>query len=163
MKLKKKYFNINGYVAKNYVVAIGARGFTQSFLQGQSLGVSALITGQSVVADNVFYYWFLNEEGSQYTWLFPVGNNLWNIGIWERNPCNDIKRQLLEWEEEILSNKFPWGYDYVTKTKGEFLGHIDQRENGMLGVGDFAGKCNPQNGGGIIGAINSAVSLVKKL
>ena len=31
------------------------------------------------------------------------------------------------------------------------------------GVGDFAGKCNPINGGGIIGAIDSAIELTQAI
>ena len=163
INVQNEYCFIHGYTGVNYVVAAGARGLHSTSIQGQSFAISALIYGEASFSDNMFYYWFLGEDDSQYTWLFPIGDNLWNVGLWQRKPNNNIKDKFHIWMKKYLIPHFTHGYDYRMKLRGEFLGHIDQTKDGIHGVGDFAGKCNYRNGGGIIGAIQSAINFVENL
>ena len=96
----------------------------------------------------------------KYFWAFPIGDYLWNVGIWSRNYDKGLKRLYNESLNEYFLSKVIGDWEYLRKPKAEFLGHYDQRNDGLYmkdGIGDFAGCCNPVNGGGIHYAIKSAV------
>ena len=151
---------VNNYKAYNFVCAVGARGIGNNIPKGQSVGISAQIVGQSILASDKFYFWYYSDSEDKYFWLFPIGRNLWNVGVWFKKPDSSMKRDFINGMEKILKPYFKLGYSYKILPKGEFLGNIDQRNidgNCCDGIGDFAGKNNIKNGGGIIYAIESAI------
>lgn len=151
---------VNNYKAYNFVCAVGARGINNHIPKGQSVGISAQIVGQSILESDKFYFWYYSDSEDKYFWLFPIGRNLWNVGVWFKKPDSSMKRDFINGMEKIIKPYFKLGYSYKILPKGEFLGNIDQRSiagNYCDGIGDFAGKNNIKNGGGIIYAIESAL------
>ncbi len=151
---------VNSYKSFRVVWAIGARGIKGTVPKGQSMGISAQITGTSNLAADKFYYWYYTHGDDKYFWVFPIGKDLWNIGVWFRHPENIMKKDFDEGIERYVKPNFTSGFEYKYLPKGEFLGNIDQRNLCILyknGIGDFAGRNNSKNGGGIIGAIQSAI------
>ena len=166
VKFVGKIFHVNErYLAKNFVVATGAGGFLKKTPRGQSFGLSVLIKGFSLLASDKFYFWYGDDSGDKYCWLFPVGAELWNAGIWQKIPDAQMSKNFSTWLEKITREYFPKNFAYASKIRGSFLGNVDQRDNGLFssGLGDFAGRNNILNGGGIIGAIESAIEFAQKI
>ena len=117
------------------------------------------------MSDDKFYYWYYDTSDDRYCWLFPIGNELWNVGIWNRSQQVDIREKLSNWLKKLEDIYFPSGINYVTKIRGAYLGNLDQRDDRIFanGIGDFAGKNNMKNGGGIIGAIQSAIDVANAM
>lgn len=161
-----KVYEVNGYQARNIVLAIGARGLGQSFTKGQSIGISAQILGESTLKADVFYFWYYENTEDKYFWVFPIGNKLWNVGIWFRYPNRNAKYEFDACWSNILDEYFKHDYVFVIRPKGEFLGNVDLRYSGIEfvnGIGDFAGTNNIKNGGGIYKAIKSALNFVEEV
>lgn len=159
-------FNINSFVSKRFVSAVGARGLYGIIPHSQSVGISAHITGTTELRTDRFHYWYYTESDDRYFWIFPIGKNLWNIGLWYRKAESTMKCDFDRCVSKIVSHYFVNGYDWVILPKGEFLGNTDLRcQNNIScdGIGDFAGLNNKLNGGGIIQAIQSAIEYSKSV
>lgn len=157
---------VNNYKAHNFVSAVGARGIENKVPKGQSVGISVQITGHSSLPSDRFYYWYYSGSKDKYFWMFPIGKDLWNVGVWFKRPDSSMKRDFDYCIKNILLPYFKDGYDYKIPPRGEFLGNVDQRNlHGKYydGIGDFAGKNNIKNGGGIIYAIESAIEYASKM
>ncbi|MGL5712731.1 MAG: NAD(P)/FAD-dependent oxidoreductase [Paraclostridium sp.] len=155
---KNDLYTINGYESYNFVCAVGARGINVSSLKKQTVGISAQIKGKSNLESNKFYYWYYSDTDEKYFWIFPIGKDIWNIGVWFRNPDKTMKTEFEDGINKFVNPNFNLGYEYIKLPKGEFLGNIDQRDFNIVdGIGDFSGNNNIKNGGGIIGAIKSAI------
>ena len=157
---------INNYIAKYIIMASGAIPFAGGEIsRKQSIGYSAQVKADMLLDDHKFYYWYYSEnDESKYFWAFPIGDGLWNIGVWSRYWYQDIRHDYNMCVRNILNQYMPNGFEYYRKPRAEFLGHVDQRKCSEMysnGIGDFAGNCNPLNGGGIIGAIESAIMFAK--
>lgn len=152
---------VNGYCGKNVVYACGARGLKEQYTSGQSIAISTIIHGKCTLANDVFHYFYLDDTEEKYVWAFPVGDALWNVGLWSSKPYSQMKKDFNDFFETNIKNCFNKGYSVIESLKGEFLGNIDQRKqyNVKYGIGDFAGLNNPKNGGGITQAIESAMEL----
>lgn len=160
-------YKIANFWSKEVVWATGAKSTWGAVIEGQSIGYSGQIYAKSKLASNLFHYWYYEKDNeNKYFWSFPIGENLWNVGIWSRNPFPEMKKEYNSCLENLFVVTIDGEWKYHRIPKAEFLGHIDQRENNQFmryGVGDLAGKCNPKNGGGIIGAIESSIELTEKL
>ena len=155
-------YTINGYQGGKFVCAVGARGLWNGVPKGQSVGISAQISGECSLPDDRFYYMYHTSGDDRYLWMFPIGDSLWNIGVWFRVQNSMIVRDYRESLRRWIKPCFPQGYRLVTKPRGEFLGNVDQRNlygNRFSGIGDFAGTNNIKNGGRILPAIRSAIAL----
>ncbi len=157
-------YNINGCLVKKVIWAIGAKSPSGNAIKGQSIGYSGQIFARSTLPENLFHYWYYeNGCDTKYFWAFPIDENLWNVGVWSRYPHRRLKSDYDRCLEKYFLNTILGVWEYSKRPEGEFLGHIDQRKldfRHINGIGDFAGMCNPKNGGGIIGAIESAVRFV---
>ena len=160
-----EYYIANGYHSKDIVMASGARQLTGKLLKGQSIGYSGQICAKSILDINMFYYWYY-ETGNdkKYFWAFPIGVDLWNVGIWSRYPFKNLKYDYNECLKKYFLANIVGQWTYYREPKAEFLGNVDQRCSNLIlknGIGDFAGKCSSVNGGGIIGAIDSAIEFAR--
>lgn len=160
-------YKIDNYLAKDIVWAIGARNRYGMTVAGQSIGYSGQIYAKTYITPNIFHYWYYESGNDEkYFWAFPIGKNLWNVGVWSRYPFGDMKKEYNRCLGKIFLSTVQGKWKYFRMPKAEFLGHIDQREKETYlkyGIGDFAGTCNPLNGGGIIGAIDSAIQFVQNV
>lgn len=152
---------VNGYCGKNVVYACGARGLTEQYTHGQSIAITTIIQGECILEDDMFHYFYLDNTAERYVWAFPVGDMLWNIGLWSSKPYSQIKKDFNDFFETNIKKCFKKGYTVIESLKGEFLGNVDQRNlyPAKYGIGDFAGLNNKKNGGGITQAIESAIDL----
>lgn len=155
--------DICGCPVKEIVWTAGAKPFPGSPVNGQSIGYSGQILAKTPLLDNIFHYWYY-EMGcrTKYFWAFPIGENLWNVGVWSRFPNKKLKSDYERCLKEYFLGDIQGSWEYYRVPRGAFLGHVDQRgARYSNGAGDFAGMCNLQNGGGIIGAVKSAVEFAK--
>lgn len=163
----KGVYCVNKFKSNNIIWASGSRSINGLIHQNQSIGISAQIKAKLNLQQNKFYYWYYDDKSlNKYFWAFPIGDNLWNIGLWSRTPYKGMKNDYIECVQKYISDMFFIKEEYFRVPKAEFLGHFDQRNEQThmrYGVGDFAGMCNPQNGGGIIYAIKSAIDLADSL
>lgn len=158
------YYQVNEHYAHHIISATGARGFIGKGHIGQSYGISAQLIGKCLLSPHTFYYWYPTSSDTKYFWIFPIGKQRWNIGAWFRYPTNNLSVDYKRWFYKYITINFPQGYTLAQLPKGEFLGNIDQRiyqGHVINGIGDFAGKNNIKNGGGIVYAIESAISYAK--
>ena len=152
-------YDVNGFTSKKVIGAFGARGKENKYYYGQSIGISAQIYGESVLRNDIFHYYYYNKTDAKYFWIFPIGNNLWNVGIWFRKPMPEMMREYNECWNKYVESTFA-EYKYIQKPKGEFCGNINLIKKEALvidGIGDYAGMNNIKNGGGIYKAIKSAI------
>ena len=150
-------FLINGYKSKRVILAVGARGLDGCYTQGQSVGISSQIYGVSSLNSNLFYFFYYDQNRNHYFWIFPIGEKLWNVGLWYRYPESSMKRSFNScWDKYV--KKFFKSYTIISPPKGDFCGHIDLNKiASVYAIGDCAGCNNSQNGGGIYRAIKSAI------
>lgn len=156
---KNNTYKVNGYASRKVIVAIGARGFENRYYEGQSVGISTQICGDSDLKNDMFYYYYYKNTDARYFWIFPIGNKLWNIGIWFRKPTSEMMKEYEECWKRYVEGTFR-GYTYVQKPSAEFCGNIDLGKKEQIivdAIGDFAGMNNIKNGGGIYRAIKSAI------
>lgn len=163
---KNNIYDVNGFSTKNVIWAIGARSIEGSVIEGQSIGFSGQIYARSTLRDDFFHFWYFDEESyEKYFWVFPIGQNLWNVGVWNRRFDNRLNNDYQNCLKKYFLNNVIGSWEYIRKPKAEFLGHHDQRNTHSFmkqGIGDFAGHCNPHNGGGIHYAIESAIAFGEK-
>lgn len=167
VNFSKGIYCVNSFKSNNIIWASGSRSINGSIPPNQSIGISAQIKAKLNLQQNKFYYWYFDKDSlNKYFWTFPIGNNLWNIGLWSRTPYKKMKRDYVECFQKYIFDTLVIKERYIHTPRAEFLGHFDQRNRQtqmQYGVGDFAGMCNPQNGGGIIGAIKSALNFADEL
>jgi len=155
------YFIIHDYCSRNIILAVGARGLDRRYTPGQSIGISAQILGTSDLSNSIFYFFYYDKNHNHYFWIFPIGQKLWNVGLWYRHPESDMMKSFRAcWGKYI--NKFFSNYTIISTPRGEFCGNIDlNTQESVYAIGDYAGCNNEKNGGGIYRAIKSAVYCAK--
>lgn len=159
-------YNVDEYSGDQLIWAIGSRALDRKIPMGQSIGISGQVEGRTDLCKDRFYYWYYAPAcESKYFWAFPIGKNLWNVGIWSRHAFSEMRHDYKDCFDRYFLPHLNGEWRYMRNPRAEFLGHYDQRKDyeGCLGVGDFAGMCNPVNGGGIIGAIQSALTLTSQI
>ena len=156
---------VNEYNCKKIILATGANSLTGSVIKNQSIGYSAQIIAISILSPDKFYYWFYDSD-NRYFWAFPIGKDLWNVGIWSPRVYNGLKKDFFKYLDIFFLKTLKGSWEFLRYPKAGFIGNIDQRcffPTTIYGVGDFAGCANSKNGGGIIGAIESSVCLAKNI
>lgn len=160
-------YSVNGYKAKNIIWATGARDIHNKLLKGQSIGYCGQIYTECALNDDKFYFWYYDKERKdRYFWAFPIGDNLWNVGVWFREYTNEVRMDFAKCMNDIFLKYIESDWCYKRSPKAEFLGHVDQRKNDLIfkyGIGDFSGTCNIKNGGGIHYAIESAIDICENI
>lgn len=158
-----EYIDVNGFMAKKVIITIGARGFDGRYHVGQSIGISMQFKGKTSLQKDIFYYWYIGDK-TKYAWLFPIGKDIWNYGIWYQIPDFEMKSIFEEYKESIVERYFGSSIEVIQKPRAEFLGNVDLRNDTCVyGVGDYAGANNILNGGGIYRSIKQSIKLCKEL
>lgn len=142
----------------NVILAVGARGLNGKYTKGQSIGISAQIKGYSKLRNDLFHFYYYSNKNDRYFWIFPIGENLWNVGIWQMNPDKEIKKDFWKCWNDYIKRNFK-NYSIIKKPESEFCGNVDLNQyfENILGIGDYRGCNNKKNGGGIYKAIKSAI------
>lgn len=170
---------INGiYYAKAVVIAAGAvSGFGLSRRYGKymPIGMSSRIRCDLPYEDDCFY---INRDSvycKGYSWLFPVGDNLWNIGVW--SPDSEVKKRIIElyfdFEKRVLSGAeyeydrnpgaYPIGTICTDEADADLTDHKQDPSEQLYYVGDSALLASSYSGEGISFAIESGVEAAKSI
>ena len=162
-------FHLGGDSAGTLVIATGAAGLVPrgmaSVMERQSFGLSAQIRGNTLLDADAVYFHMVGENSPDYFWLIPNGNELWNIGIWFRQPPKDAAAQFRRYKAEFVDTAFSQ-IEFVRPLKGAFCGHADlsaQFPEGCHTVGDAAGQNQAATGEGLRYAITSAAAVADQI
>lgn len=155
----------NAYKGKNVVIACGAiGGYTIGGIKPPSkipIGMSSRIIGETEYDDDAFYYFYDDKYGNGYAWLFPVGEKIWNVGVWSSDK-KEIKKLYVEFEKRIFAEKIL--YDRVPK--GALIGATCEKinsESEYLCIGDSAFNADFYTGEGISFAIENGIDVAMKI
>lgn len=156
---------VDKYQSKKVVIAAGARGIYNKYYHGQSMGISSQIMGEGSFLTDRFTYFYLTNSGDKYFWIFPVGKNIWNVGLWFKIPEYSMKETFLECWNSIIKPNFA-NYTILQKPTAEFCGNVSLNLIEKFpcdAIGDYSGTNNILNGGGIYRAIKSALKYTDKI
>jgi len=174
IRMRNSYFEINEYLAKKAVLAIGARKFdSQVKLKSiPAFAISEIVTAGAVFGTDMACQFFNvgsllphnYQSERNYFWIIPIGNDLWNIGMFFVTACKNMRKQYnlcrsLYVTQALANVKTVIAPRESTLGTIDFSGGICQ----CTAIGDFAGECDPNSGGGISGAIESGIFASKRL
>lgn len=162
---KDDMFKVDDYLSSNVIIASGANGLTlqemHTVLSNQTFGLSTQITGiTSLSTDNVYFY-IIGDNGLDYFWIIPNGNNIWNVGIWFQKVPKDAVSQFWLYKEKFVDPLFS-KIELKRKLKGAYCGNYSLSEQFPLGcytVGDAGGFNCSTTGAGLRAAITSAIEV----
>ena len=160
------YYIINDELkCKNLVIA---SGITSSLVKDKPndlpLGISSRVYGKSdKLSSDAFYFKYDDRYGNGYAWAFPIGDNLWNIGVFNSDKKGDLKK-IYETFEKSLFDEYMIFERYDRKPQGAFIGSskmevLIQEE----AIGDAAYMANYSSGEGITYAIRSGIEKAKEI
>ena len=161
-------YTVNGeYKARKIVYACGINGGKKlglSYPKGLPAGISARITGDCSLEDDTFHYFPEVMSDNGYAWVFPVGERIWNVGLWCRERVPDLKKKYYEFEKQI----FPDGsFQYDRFPRGRIIGASESFSREMHGafvrIGDCALTTSLISGEGISFAMESGRKAAKDI
>lgn len=161
-KIEKRsggYVVNEAFFADCVVIACGAAGgarFGISRPADLPVGMSARVWGDCNLAPDAFYFKYDWQYGKGYAWLFPVGERLWNYGVWSAEKRRDIKR-LFFCLEERLSQVYFSEMHYERQPGGALIGATRRQKSAgaFPRIGDCAFEASYVSGEGISFAIES--------
>ncbi|MGN1417971.1 MAG: NAD(P)/FAD-dependent oxidoreductase [Acutalibacteraceae bacterium] len=159
-KYNSEYIVDNMYKAKKVVLACGAIGankFGAFEPNDLPVGISARIYGDCNLASDAFYFKYDWQYGEGYAWLFPVGEKLWNYGIWSADRRKDVKVLFSQLEERIKHTYFSGGGYYDRIPGGALIGATrkEVRSGKLPCIGDCRYLACFESGEGISFAVES--------
>lgn len=162
-------YAVNGVHGRKVLAAVGANARIRldgrDFLcidRGKPVGISCIIKGKPAEEGFFFFDYDAAYEGT-YAWIFTLGRNLYNVGLWRKAEYGRLKNQLAEFMEKRCP-EWTGAYEVVRPPKGAFMGigsPVKSREDGIFLVGDAANTSNEMDGEGISRAIISAREIVE--
>lgn len=153
---------INGiYRASAYINAGGVLGISGGSRFDLPVGISARVIGEGKLKDECFYFFRYSEYADGYAWIFPVGNNVWNIGCWGKENKKNIKLLYKEFEKKVF-DKYLYFESYDREPRGALLGTGDLATAGNC-IGDAACLVDSYSGEGISLAIESGINMARQI
>ena len=156
----------NLYFSKEVVLANGAHGLSligETIPNDLPVGMSARIHGKCNYSDIAFHFFYDDCYEGGYAWLFPIGNELWNIGVYGCSGKN-LKQLYYKFERTIFDNSD--NYVYLRKPKGAVVGATKaatKSEYMYLLAGDCAFSANYETGEGISFAIRDGINVANTI
>ncbi len=152
------FYVVNHHLAGKIVVnAMGAVSFLRlAETRDLPFGISSRIFGNPSGIDNHCYHFYYGPDyGNGYAWIFPIGNGLWNVGVWNGDKRKDVAEAYRQFERSLFGEE-PLNYD--RKPGGAFIG----ASNGKVALdlpalGDAAYLASYSSGEGITYALQSAI------
>lgn len=168
IRQKDDLFYTLDYIGRKIIIAAGARGFYSKeyadIYKKQTFGISAQINGKSILDTDKFYFWYPQGD-DEYFWCFPVGEDIWNIGVWSKNSPVHMMKKYQQGLERYILPVFS-EFQYLRRPRAAFLGNVNLQSTVKVDcsvVGDFGGFNNYRTGEGIFNAILSAIDTADKL
>jgi|GEM_PF-1819554 len=158
-KYKSEYIVDSTFRAKKVVLACGAIGGNKLGVfkpKDLPVGISARVYGDCNLASDAFYFKYDWQYGEGYAWLFPVGEKLWNYGVWSVDKRKDINSLFKQLEQRIKHTYFSNSY-YDRVPKGALIGATKKKikSNMLPCIGDCDYIASFESGEGISFAIES--------
>lgn len=165
----KSVFHVNGFEGKYLILATGAKPpvqiafFDQSkvheIAQSQSIGISEIISVAGGKLDNNYVYFWYEENGDDYFWAIPIGEDTWNIGYWSQMGRRTIKEKFITGKKRWIEHNCS-GIKSLRSPRGALLGNADfskcLKDENVFCCGDIKGTNNLYTGEGIAQAVQSA-------
>lgn len=129
------------------------------------VGISAVIQGNSSLSVNTWYFLHHKLYDNGYCWAFPLGNDMWNVGVWQQKDCRTLKYNFTQFEKLTLKRYFS-SIKYIRPPQGAKLGTVQSLLPicaGSIPCGDAAGLCNSFSGEGISYALMSGIDAASRL
>lgn len=162
-------------VARRSILACGATGGRYLGIgigATAPVGISCRVQGECDLPTDTFIFRYGTEIPQGYSWIFPVGRNLWNYGVWSADRNVELAKQFDEFEALLRAQHFG-KMVYVRKPRGAFIAAgpcmpvTNPNLSGAKRIGDCAGHADPYSGEGISFAIedgiNCAVDILQDL
>jgi len=160
------YYLINGEIRAKEVVL--AHGITSKLnkvkVNDLPLGISARVYGTSdILKNDAFYFKYNQKYGNGYAWVFPIGKDFWNIGVWNSDKKENMKEIYQEFEKALFD-------EYIN-----FISYDRSPGGALIGatlmpftptdktIGDALLLASYTSGEGITYAISSGIEMAKKL
>lgn len=167
IRKEKDHYNINDFLGKNFISAVGAKPFCnrpKNWWERQTFGISEIIKANCDIEDDYVCFFYPKENSLDYFWFILISKNVWNVGYWSASP-EHIKQSFLQQREKYV---FKYFKNIITlrSPKGGICGsnnYSNTLDENAYCVGDFAGTCSPNSGAGIFSAIKSAKDLVQSM
>lgn len=152
------------FAGKNVINAMGAVSFLRpKEIRDLPFGVSARIKGRPQgIEPNTFYFYYAPEYGNGYAWIFPIGDELWNVGVWN----GDLRQQVMDTYRRFEASLFGEGrlVGYDRAPGGAFIGASFREFHPELPtLGDAAYIASYSSGEGITFALQSAIDFAETL
>jgi flavin-dependent dehydrogenase len=164
-------FEVCGIQARKVVLAAGASAAVR--LDGKPLlrpnvenpvGLSGIVRA-SAATEPFFLFDYQKQYDGAYAWIFSVGQEEYNVGIWLKQDKTRLKKLFYEFLEtrgrEYLGDYMEW----IREPKGALMGIGEKRlspQDGIVFIGDAANGSNPKDGEGISRAIRDAENFVRQ-
>lgn len=157
---------VNGlYIGKEIVLACGAIGGGPlggvKRPQNVPVGMSSRVIGRCDYPNDSFHYFYSDAYGDGYAWLFPVGDNLWNVGVWSSNR-KDIKKLYELFEKKVFVGE----YEYERAPKGALIGATNmknEKKSEYICIGDCAYNADYYTGEGVSIAIEDGITVAERI
>lgn len=158
-KYNSEYVIDSTFKTKKVVLACGAMGGKKlGVLRPENLpfGISARVFGDCNLASDAFYFKYDWQYGNGYAWLFPVGEKLWNYGVWSADKQKNINNLFKQLEQRLKHTYFS-SIHYDRQPKGALIGATKGKiKNNLLPcIGDCDYIACYESGEGISFAIES--------
>lgn len=167
---------VNGtYYSDQVVLAAGATGavkFNGYTAKGFPMGISSRIKCHLSLKEDCFYVFRDSSYAGGYAWIFPIGDNLWNIGVWtpELTVKMNLRHEYELFESRIVKTETS-DFSYDRKPQGALIGSFDNgsQDRAVIKcsefrrIGDNALQASFYSGEGIRMAIQSGILEAQKI
>lgn len=159
-------YTAGGYAAKKVVLACGAgSGLLAGRMDMLPAGISAIFQSDAA-RQGVFLFDKSLVYADGYAWIFSIGKNLWNVGVWSRRPQPNMKKLYQQFVRTQVLQFLGERAECVRPPKGALIGagtKIQQWDKNIHLAGDAANGARLASGEGIPQAILSGVQTAETI
>ena len=165
-------YTIGNYRARKIVIATGVHRPIKingaplyNVTNDRPVGVSMIIRGKKAKEPFFLFDYDASYQGT-YAWLFCIGENIYNAGIWLKEDKKMIRNKMDHFIQERVSAWIGSEYEVMVPLKGALMGignPVVSPQSDIYIIGDAANSSNPADGEGISRAIVEAKELTMNL
>ena len=165
-------YTTGSFHARNLILATGTHApvtcngiplFTAP--KHRPVGVSTILRGKK--AEEPFFLFDYDEAyRGTYAWIFCIGQNTYNAGIWLKEDKALIRERLEQFLQKRAAAWIGSDYEVLVPLKGALMGigaPVASSHPGVYIIGDAANSSNPADGEGISRAIVAAKELAMRI
>lgn len=165
-------FLVNGKKGKNIIIATGANAQItlerRQFLtidREKPMGISMIVKGRKA-PEKFFMFDYREEYAGTYAWIFTIGDDIYNVGLWLKEHPGNLKKWLAEFFESRAKEWIGDHCEIIKPVRGAYMGIGDAKictEKNIYFAGDAKNTSNADDGEGISKAIVSAKMLIREI